>query len=300
MQAMSDNTNQNRDRRERLLDAALAHVPFDGWSEATLAAAAKDLEIPIEEARALFPRGGVSLAAAYHERGDEALRRWFESADLSGMRYSEKVGELVWQRIRLAGDREVVRAATTLFALPQNAAEGARLIWHTADLIWRLLGDTSRDYNWYTKRAILSGVYGASVLYWLGDTSADFSETRAFIARRIANVMQFEKFKGAVRANPVLSRLLSVPADLLRKARAPGAEGQGGLPGRWEEPPIRPQARPDEHQGEEAPIAEAPPPVRPVPPGEDADPRSPVRPSDGPPDAQDAAAQMPQEGEGGK
>ena len=234
--------------RERLLDAALAHVPFDGWSEATLAAAARDLDWPIEEARALFPRAGVSLAAANHARGDRALERWFESADLSGMRYSEKVAELVWQRIRLAGGREAVRAATTLFALPQNAAEGARLIWNTADLIWRLLGDTSRDYNWYTKRAILSGVYGASVLYWLGDKSDESADTRAFIARRIANVMQFEKVKGQLRANPLVSRLLSGPARMLRSVRAPGENRKGGLPGRWEEPPV----------------AEAPPPVRPA------------------------------------
>ena len=232
---MSETTSD--DLRARLLDAALAHVPFDGWSEATLAAAARDLDLPIEEARVLFPRAGVSLAAAYHARGDRALERWLESADLSGMRYSEKVAELVWQRIRLAGDREVVRAATTLFALPQNAAEGARLIWNTADLIWRLLGDTSRDYNWYTKRAILTGVYGASVLYWLGDRSEDGADTRAFIDRRIADVMRLETVKAQIRANPLCGPLLRPAEALLGRVRPPARPGRDDLPGRWQPDP---------------------------------------------------------------
>jgi ubiquinone biosynthesis protein COQ9 len=219
--------------KDRLLNAALAHAPFDGWSEATLAAAARDCGIPIQEARALFPRDGVSLASAAHLRGDDALAKLVGETDLSHLRYSEKVAELVWLRLLAAGDKEAVRAATTLFALPQNAAEGARLIWGTADLIWRLLGDTSDDINWYSKRAILSGVYGSSVLFWLGDKSESDADTRAFIDRRIANVMQFEKFKSQVRANPVLARLLSVPESLLSGIKAPSGKQRDDLPGRW-------------------------------------------------------------------
>ncbi len=227
------------DLKDRLLDAALAHVPFDGWSEATLAAAARDCGVEIEAARAMFPRDGASMAAAFHKRGDAALERWLQDeggAALDGLRYSEKVAELVWQRLQLAGDRapgkEAVRAATTLFALPINAAEGARLIWGTADTIWTLLGDRSDDINWYSKRAILSGVYGSSVLYWLGDKSEGDADTRAFIDRRIANVMQFEKLKSQARANPVLGRLMAGAGGLLAGVRAPSGRRQD-LPGRW-------------------------------------------------------------------
>ena len=107
-------------------------------------------------------------------------------------------------RIEIAGEhKEAVRRGTTLFALPHMAAEGAKLIWGTADAIWTALGDTSQDANWYTKRLTLSGVYSAVVLYWLGDDSLDMQATDAFLERRIDNVMQFEKFKAQARQNPV-------------------------------------------------------------------------------------------------
>ena len=221
------------DLRENLLDAAVVHVPFDGWSEATLAAAAKDVGIDIEQARALFPRAGDDLAAAYHKRGDAAMLEQMQSADFSALRYSEKVGEAVKIRIRVAGDKDVVRAATTLFALPQNAPEGARLIWGTADAIWTALGDTSDDINWYSKRVILSGVYASSVLYWLGDKSEGDADTWAFVDRRIENVMQFEKLKTQVRANPVLGKLLAVPEAFLGKIKAPMGDRRDDLPGHW-------------------------------------------------------------------
>ena len=135
----------------------------------------------------------------------------------------------------VAEDREAVRRAATLFALPGNAAEGARLIWGTADAIWGALGDTSRDYNWYTKRAILSGVYSSSVLFWLGDQSEGFADTYAFVDRRIEDVMQFEKTKARLRENKLAQGLFAGPKALLSKIRAPGEVKTGlpvGLPGK--------------------------------------------------------------------
>ena len=119
-----------------------------------------------------------------------------------------------------------------LFSLPQHAAEGSALIWGTADAIWTALGDTSDDVNWYSKRTILSGVFGSSVLYWLGDTTEGESATRAFIERRIGNVMQFEKFKAQVRSNPALKPLVSFGENLLSGIRAPRSD-RDDLPGRW-------------------------------------------------------------------
>ena len=222
------------DLKNRLLDAALVHVPFDGWSEATLAAAAMDAGVNAEKAQMLFPRAGVSLAAAYHKRGDDALIARLEHESISGLRYSEKVAALVKLRLEIAGDKEVVRAATTLFSLPQNAPEGARLIWGTADVIWNALGDRSDDINWYSKRAILSGVYGSSVLYWLGDKSEGDADTWAFVDRRIANVMQFEKLKSQARANPLLGRLMGAAGGLFAGVRAPARNLRHDLPGHWQ------------------------------------------------------------------
>lgn len=222
--------------RAALLAAALPHVAFDGWTRDTFEAAITDLGLDDGLARAAAPRGGIDLAIAFHKAGDAAMVAALEAEDLSSMRYSERIEYAVRKRIEIAArDREAVRRGATLFALPINAAEGARLIWGTADKIWATLGDNSTDYNWYSKRAILSGVYSSTVLYWLGDESEASEATWSFLSRRIAGVMQFEKVKAQLRGNKLASALLAGPKMLLSGIRAPGAEGTGtpvGLPGR--------------------------------------------------------------------
>jgi len=130
-------------------------------------------------------------------------------------------------------DRELVRRGMALFSLPHHAPDGAQAIWRTADRIWNALGDSSRDINWYSKRATLSGVYSATVLYWLGDDSPGHVATWDFLDRRIDDVMQIEKLKGKVRENPVLSGMLSGPLSLLGRVRAPDPQQRAGMPGRW-------------------------------------------------------------------
>jgi ubiquinone biosynthesis protein COQ9 len=218
------------DLKETLLDAALIHVAFDGWTAETFQAAVTDSGASMALARAVCPRGAVDLAVAYHQRGDRLMIERYKALDSSGMRYSEKVAALVRCRIEAADDKEAVRRGSTLFALPQHAAEGARLIWNTCDLIWNTLGDSSDDVNWYTKRATLSGVYGATVLFWLGDDSLDEQSTWDFLDRRIGDVMKFEKFKADVRGNKALSALLAGPMAVMNMIKAP-AGAREDLPG---------------------------------------------------------------------
>ncbi|NPD16601.1 COQ9 family protein [Xinfangfangia sp. D13-10-4-6] len=214
--------------REKLLDAALSHVAFDGWSEATLKAAAADSGVDPGLAQALFPRGGVDLALAWHQAGDREMVRRLGEEDLSALRFRDRVARAVMLRLELA-DREAVRRGTTLFALPQHAADGAGAIWSSADAIWTALGDTSDDVNWYTKRATLSAVYGATVLFWLGDDSPDLQATRDFLDRRIEGVMWFEKTKAALAKNPLGKALMSGPLGFLARIRPP--HRPAGLPG---------------------------------------------------------------------
>jgi ubiquinone biosynthesis protein COQ9 len=232
----SESTGAPADPREALLAAALSHVPFDGWSEATFRAAIRDTGIEPGLARSLCPRGARDLAVLHHRRGDEAMVRRLRELPHSGIKFREKVAQAVRFRIEAAGDREVVRRGSALFALPANAAEGARLLWGTADQIWQALGDTSEDYNWYTKRATLSGVYGSTVLYWLGDESAGSEATWAFLERRIEDVMQIEKIKAQVNDNRVLSRLLAPAHWALGWVRPPVRMPAEGLPGTWRGP----------------------------------------------------------------
>ncbi len=220
------------DTRERLLDAALIHVPFDGWSDATLRAAAADIGLDAALIRSVVPRGAVDLALAYHRRGDRAMLARLQAEDLGHLKFRERIAAAVRFRLEAVEDKELVRRGATLLALPHHAADGARAVWSTCDLIWDALGDTSEDVNWYSKRATLAGVYSATVLYWLGDTSPDHAATWAFLDRRIDDVMQIEKLKASVRDNPMLKPLLAAPNWFLSQIRAPKKAGEIGLPGR--------------------------------------------------------------------
>lgn len=219
------------DPKSRLVEAAVMHVAFDGWSDETLKLAASDCDVPLAEAKALFPRGAVDLALAYHHAGDDQMVAQMAATDLSVMRYSARVSHAIRLRLELA-DKEAVRRGTTLFALPQNAGDGAKAIWGTADRIWECLGDTSQDVNWYTKRMTLSAVYSSVVLFWLGDTSDGHEATWEFLDRRIENVMQFEKTKAQLRENPLVKSFMAGPGKIFDRITAPG-NGPSGFPGQW-------------------------------------------------------------------
>lgn len=230
---MSDPT---EDVKNQLLEAALPHVAFDGWSPMTFRAAVAESGVDPALAATACPRGAVDLALAFHKTGDAAMLERLTATDLSQMRFREKVTAAVRFRLEAIDDKEAVRRGATLFSLPQYAALGAQAIWGTADAIWTALGDTSEDYNWYTKRATLSGVYGATVLFWLGDDSDGHTDTWAFLDRRIEDVMRFERVKGQARKNPVLKAALTGPSWLLSQIKAPSKTPRSDIPGVFNTP----------------------------------------------------------------
>lgn len=220
-------------KKNELLNAILPHVAFDGWAKTAFDAAVTEIGLDPAHAHTLCPRGAVDLAVAYHARGDAAMVAAIRDADMSDMRFRDKVAQAIRLRIAAIDDKEAVRRGAALFALPHMAADGAKLLWGTVDQIWEALGDASRDVNWYTKRMTLSGVYGSVVLYWLGDDSLDAQATDAFIDRRIDDVMQFEKFKASVQSNPLLKPLTGPLAKMMATVQAPNKMPQVDLPGMW-------------------------------------------------------------------
>ncbi|WP_170327255.1 COQ9 family protein [Ruegeria arenilitoris] len=218
------------DAKQQLLDAMLIHVPFDGWSEASFRAAITDCDMDEGLARAICPRGAVDLALAFHARGDAAMVERLKSTDLSEMKFRDRVAAGVRFRLEAVPDKELVRRGMTLFSLPTHAADGAKALWQTCDLIWDTLGDTSDDVNWYTKRATLSGVYSSTLLFWLGDDSPDHEKTWEFLDRRIDNVMQFEKLKAQVNDNPLFKPFLAVPNWFASQVKPP-MKMRADLPG---------------------------------------------------------------------
>ena len=219
---------------DSLLDAALRHVAFDGWSAATMAAAATDANLSEADARALAPRGALDLVAALHRRGDNAMKERLAKADLESLRFRDRVAMALKFRLDAMPDQQVARRTAAFLSVPIHAPEGAKLVWGTSDMIWNALGDTSRDGNWYTKRATLSAVLGPTLLYWLGDQSPDHEATNAFIDRRIDEVMQIESLKGKLSQNPFTKPFMDAQAALFERFFAPNGQTGSGLPGRWE------------------------------------------------------------------
>lgn len=169
---------------------------FDGWSDAAVEAAADAAQIDPAVARLAFPGGAMDMIAAWVEHTDAGMVDAFPQDRIGGMKVRERIRELVWFRISAAiGREEAMRRALAIQAMPQNAPSALRQGWHSADLMWRLAGDAAADYNHYTKRAILAGIYGATLAVFVNDESEGKAETRAFLERRIDGVMKFEKAK---------------------------------------------------------------------------------------------------------
>ncbi|PWR03855.1 COQ9 family protein [Meridianimarinicoccus roseus] len=220
----------------RLLEAITPHVPFDGWSQKAFRMAVADAGVEMAVADAVCPRGAVDLAVAYHRAGDAEMVRRIHAAEMGEMRFRDRVAAAVRFRLEAVEDKELVRRGSTLFALPMYAGDGARLVWGTVDRIWDTLGDTARDYNWYTKRATLAGVYSATVLYWLGDDSDDNARTWAFLDRRVDDVMRIEKAKSQARENALLKPLVSGAEQALAWVKAPDRGPRTDMPGSWQGP----------------------------------------------------------------
>lgn len=218
--------------RADILQAALPHVPFEGWSEATLRAAATATGHPLPLVRALYPRGGVDLALAFHAWGDAEMTRRLAAEDLAALRLRDRIARAVWLRLEVVPDRELVRRGATLFALPHYAADGVRALWATADAIWTALGVTATGFDHYSRRATLSGVHAATVLFWLGDDSPGQQATRAFLDRRIEDVMQVEKLKARIRGLLPASGPLAARPPAGDRGDRPRPQDMGAHPGR--------------------------------------------------------------------
>ena len=169
---------------------------FDGFGGAALADAARRAAVDPDVARLAFPGGGRDMVDAWFADIDDRMASKWPAEKLAAFKIRERITTLVETRIDLlAPDRESLRRALALLALPTNMPFAAKLGWRSADVMWRLAGDTATDYNHYSKRAILGAVYASTMAVLLNDESDNCADTRAFLARRIDQVMRFESWK---------------------------------------------------------------------------------------------------------
>lgn len=188
------------ERRDALMLATLRHVPFDGWTNRAIEAGAQELGIDAPMAQNLLPGGPAEAMMLFHRWADEEMLKRYAAEPREGLRTRDRVALLLKLRFRAClPHREAVRQGVAFLSQPQHAALGPKLGWRTCDAIWHALGDTATDFNWYTKRGLLAAVYGAAVMYWLGDKSVGASATDEFIDRRIGDVMQVPRLMGELR-----------------------------------------------------------------------------------------------------
>jgi len=204
--------------REALLLAALPHVPFDGWNSTMLHAGAADAGIPPEDVKRLFPGGAAEAVRLFSTRADQLMAaQMAEHMELEGLGMSARVKMAIRMRIEaLSPHREAARRAAGFFAMPQNARLGMKCLSRTVNSIWRAAGDRSTDFSFYTKRATLAGVYGATLLYWLDDTSEGSEQSWAFLDRRIEDTARIHRMRGRLQR---LNNGLPNPFKLMKTAR---------------------------------------------------------------------------------
>ena len=188
--------------RRRLALAVGENAVFDGWTKQAVDSAAQQLAADPVQARLAMPKSQAGMIDLHIQEVDRALAAYFTPDRLAGMKIREKIRSLVWKRLEIMGPAPgAVRRALAILALPQNLPLALRISWRTADYMWRIAGDTSTDFNHYTKRMTLGAVYGSTLLAWLDDQSEGWSETAAFLGRRIDDVMKFEKWKAGWRGS---------------------------------------------------------------------------------------------------
>lgn len=206
--------------RLKLAPAIADAAAFDGWSNLAVTNAAEAAGVDPATALYAFSGGAMAMIEAWVKSVDAAMAAALPAEELAAMKIRERIRSLVQFRLdAVAHQKEALRRALAIMAMPQNAVRSLQLGWHSADAMWRLAGDTATDYNHYTKRLTLGSIYAATLAVYVDDTSPDHAETRAFLERRIEGIMKFEKAK---------ARLLKPrdeqfsPARLLGRLRYPG------------------------------------------------------------------------------
>ena len=185
-----------------ILDTALRHIVFDGWSWKALDAAGKEAKVELPLIKRAFPKGPRDLVSCFCERADKLMLDDLCEMDMLSMPVRERIQTAIEVRLRQnSSNKEVLRKLSSYFAFPKNSISGALFTYRTVDAIWYAAGDMSTDYNFYTKRGLLAGIYTSTILYWLSDESAEFEDTSAFLRRRISEVMKIPDLTASLKKN---------------------------------------------------------------------------------------------------
>ena len=212
--------------RRAILDKALDHVPFDGWTERSLRQGAKEAGLDDTMARLAFPRGGADAIEFWSAETDREMAAALAGQNITDLKIRERIAAAVrWRLETLAPHREAVRRSLSYLSQPQHAGLGLRCLYRTVDEMWHAAGDTATDFNFYTKRGLLAGVYTSTMLFWLDDDSEDHAATWPFLDRRIADALRIPQISGRLRKIPAA---IPRPRRFVRRVRENLREGDRG------------------------------------------------------------------------
>ncbi len=212
--------------RRAILDKALGHVPFDGWSERTLRQGAEEAGLDDTMWRRAFPRGGADAIEFWSTETDREMAAALAEQDIADLKIRERIAAAVrWRLEALAPHREAVRRSLSYLSQPRHAGLGLRCLYRTVDEMWHAAGDTATDFNFYTKRGLLAGVYTSTMLFWLDDDSEGHAATWPFLDRRIADALRIPKITARLRKIPAA---IPRPARFVRRVREHLHEGDSG------------------------------------------------------------------------
>lgn len=212
--------------RRAILDKALDHVPFDGWTERSLRQGAADAGFDDAMVRLTFPRGGADAIEFWSTETDREMAAALAEQNIADLKVRERIAAAVrWRLETLAPHREAVRRSLSYLSQPQHAGLGLRCLYRTVDEMWHAAGDTATDFNFYTKRGLLAGVYTSTLLFWLDDDSEDHAATWPFLDRRIADALRIPQVSGRLRKIP---KAVPRPRRFVRRVRENLREGDRG------------------------------------------------------------------------
>ena len=187
-----------------LVSAMLSHVPFDGWTWTAMEQGSLDINFKknklenerLEIYKFFFNNGSIDFIKIFAEIIDIRVQESYNSLDIKPRRIPEKIKKLILIRLDLCLPyREAIRSSLSLMALPKNSKQSLKILYTTCNYMWRLAGDKSTDFSFYTKRLSLSSIYASTLLFWLNDTSFKQEETEYFLDRRLKDVSMISKLK---------------------------------------------------------------------------------------------------------
>ena len=188
------------DLKDKIIDAALKNINFDGWSKDSILTGFKAHSIDEKSYDDLFPRGIIDVVLHFGDFTDRQMINLYEKNDNKDLRMPEKIKSLLLVRFEILKPyKEAVRRSIGILALPNNSKLALKAMYNSTDEIWKAAGDRATDFSFYTKRATLAGIYSSSLMYWLGLSDPDLKNVEQFIDRRLDNVNMIGRFTKPIK-----------------------------------------------------------------------------------------------------